>query len=86
MLAWPIHDNIKALRGFIGLSGYYRKFVKGCGTIVKPLTNLLQKDSFVWNEGVVKAFQELKEAMTSTLIHSFQTLVKSLLWRLMPET
>lgn len=62
---WPEPSTPTQLRGFLGLCGYYRRFVKNFGMIARPLHDVLRKDSFCWTESQTKAFQELKQAMIS---------------------
>ncbi|CAM8889943.1 unnamed protein product [Rhodiola kirilowii] len=64
--AWPLPANPKQLRGFLRLTGYYRRFVAHYANIVVPLTRLLRKDSFAWTSDATTAFQNLRMALLTT--------------------
>lgn len=65
---WPIPTTLKALRGFLGLTGFYRRFVKGYAHIVVGLTDILKKDQFSWSSMAQTSFDNLKLALTQTPI------------------
>lgn len=46
VLNWQIPSTLKKLRGVLGLTGYYWRFITSCASIATPLTNLLKKDVF----------------------------------------
>ena len=72
ILDYPAPKNIKTLRRFLGISGYYRSFIKGYASIAFPLTSLLKADKdFVWGNEQQKAFVQLKERLVQAPILSY---------------
>jgi hypothetical protein len=61
---WPEPTGVTQLRGFLGLTGYYRRFIQGYGIICKPLFEALKKNGFVWGDRQKEAFESLKLIMT----------------------
>jgi len=66
MQDWPRPKTLNSLCGFLGVTGYYRKFVQDYPNIAAPLTSLLKKNSFTWTSTAEHAFQALKDVMCST--------------------
>jgi hypothetical protein len=66
MQDWLHPKTLKILHGFLGLTGYYCKFVKNYGKIAAPLTSLLKKNSFTWTPTASQDFQTLKTTMCTT--------------------
>ena len=63
--SWPQPRSARGLRGFLGLAGYYRRFIKEYGAIAAPLTNLLRKNAFQWSMEAEAAFANLKSALSA---------------------
>ncbi|GKA73965.1 ty3-gypsy retrotransposon protein, partial [Tanacetum coccineum] len=62
---WPEPKNQRHVRGFLGLAGYYRRFIRGYASLTAPLTDLLKHEGFKWGEEESKAFQILKERLSN---------------------
>ena len=70
---FPVPKTKKEVRSFLGLTGYYRRFVKDYAAMAVPLTNLTRKEypeTVVWTEECDKAFNILKNMLTSTYTNS----------------
>jgi hypothetical protein len=64
MVECPVPTNIKALRGYLELTVYYIKFIKGYGSFAAPLIAMLKKNAFHWDATAREAFQKLKATVT----------------------
>jgi hypothetical protein len=65
ILDWPSSRWVCAVRAFLGLTGYYWRFIQDYRTIVAPLMKLLRKDDFQWGTEAEAAFRALQQALTS---------------------
>ncbi|XP_058106281.1 uncharacterized mitochondrial protein AtMg00860-like [Magnolia sinica] len=69
ILQWKQPKNASEIRSFLGLAGYYGRFVKGFSRIAAPLTRLTRKNAiFVWSGACERAFAELKTRLTTAPI------------------
>ncbi|GJR62648.1 ty3-gypsy retrotransposon protein, partial [Tanacetum coccineum] len=76
---WPLPNNIRQLRGFLGLAGYYRRFVACYASLAAPLTHLLRKDAFIWTDVATVAFNNLKVALMNTPVLALRDFSKPFL-------
>ena len=69
MIKWESPKLVTEIRSFMGLAGYYRRFIEGFFKIVAPLTQLTRKDQpFAWTDRCEESFRELKQRLTSALV------------------
>lgn len=66
ILGWPTPQDVTQLRKFLGMTGYYRRFIKNYGLICRPMHDMLKKGSFQWGPEQTAAFNTLKEKMCSS--------------------
>nr|GEZ68518.1 putative reverse transcriptase domain-containing protein [Tanacetum cinerariifolium] len=66
---WPRPTTVTKVRSFLGLAGYYRRFMEGFSLLALPLTKLMRKgEKFVWNKEREKSFKELKRRLVSSRV------------------
>nr|ABF95978.1 retrotransposon protein, putative, Ty3-gypsy subclass [Oryza sativa Japonica Group] len=64
---WKQPKTVTQIRSFLGLAGYYRRFIENFSKIARPMTQLLKKEEkFVWSPQCEKAFKTLKEKLVSS--------------------
>ncbi|WVZ89116.1 hypothetical protein U9M48_035568 [Paspalum notatum var. saurae] len=66
VLNWKQPETVTEIRSFLGLAGYYHRFIKDFSKTVKPMTSLMKKNAkYVWSPNCEEAFQTLKKLLTS---------------------
>jgi hypothetical protein len=69
IMEWPTPKDVSDIRSFMGLAGYYRRFIKGFSKIGCPITTLQKKgDKFTWTQECEEIFQSLKHLLTHALV------------------
>jgi hypothetical protein len=78
VLGWKPPRTVHQVRGFLGLVGYYCRFIPNFCKIAKPITNLMKKDEkYSWNEEHDEAFQTLKKLLTTSPVLAQLDIMKS---------
>eukprot|EP00253_Pinus_taeda_P010499 PITA_10499 len=71
IMEWPVPKDVADVRSFMGLAGYYRRFVEGFSRVAYPITSLQKKGkAFHWTTNCQKSFEQLKHLLTTTPILS----------------
>ena len=66
VLNWQTPESVSEIQSFLGLAGYYRRFVSDFSKIARPMTELLKKGvRFNWDDKCEQAFQTLRKLLTS---------------------
>jgi hypothetical protein len=67
ILDWKAPKDVRGIKRFIGMAGYYRRFIEGFSKTARPMTTLLAKKvEFKWTLACQKSFETLKEKLTTT--------------------
>jgi hypothetical protein len=78
VLDWKPPRTVHQVQSFLGLAGYYRRFILNFSKIAKPITDLLKKEEkFVWNAERDEVFQTLKKLLTTSLVLAQPDITKS---------
>ena len=78
VLNWKPLTDVGEICSFLGLAGYYRRFIEGFSKLAKPMTALLEKNAkFVWSEKCQANFEELKKKLTTAPVLVLPDLNKS---------
>jgi hypothetical protein len=78
VMDWKSPTSVHEVRSFLGLAGYYRRFIPDFSKIAKPMTSLLQKDhKFVWTEECEAAFCTLRKLLTTAPVLAQPDIEKS---------
>ena len=68
---------VMEVRSFLGLAGYYRRFIEGFSKIARPMKELTKKDKkFIWTEACERSFQELKKRLTTAPVLTLPAIYK----------
>ena len=66
---WSVPKDVTDVRSFMGITGYYRRFIEGFSRIMNPITSLEKKwKKFVWDKRCEESFRKLKELLTTATI------------------